>query len=152
MGTKSREVIYGGRIRAAKMNVDRARKLAVEAAREADRAEAHALVPAYGRLWWTGSGPHQLSRNVWTGVRLARSEVPPVRDSGQRSPGCRPPIPQHADLEVGSGAEMPVVPNAAVIHCQSIWSGWPKLVRSHRICGFTRTMTGEAGFIWTHEE
>jgi hypothetical protein len=54
MGTKSREVIYGGRVRAAKMNADRARKLAVEAAREADRAEAHA-VPAYGRLWWTGS-------------------------------------------------------------------------------------------------
>jgi hypothetical protein len=42
MGTKSREVIYGGRVRAAKMNADRARKLAVEAAREADRAEAHA--------------------------------------------------------------------------------------------------------------
>ena len=37
-----------------KMNADRARKLAVEAAREADRAEAHA-VPAYGRLRWTGS-------------------------------------------------------------------------------------------------
>jgi hypothetical protein len=42
MGTKSREAIYGGRVRAAKMNADRARKLPVEAAREADRAEAHA--------------------------------------------------------------------------------------------------------------
>jgi hypothetical protein len=42
MGTKSREVIYGGQVRAAKMNADRARKLATEAAREADRAEAHA--------------------------------------------------------------------------------------------------------------
>jgi hypothetical protein len=42
MGTKSREVIYGGRVRGVKMNADRARKLAVEAAREADRAEAHA--------------------------------------------------------------------------------------------------------------
>jgi len=31
-----------GRVRAAKMNADRARKLAVEAAPEADRAEAHA--------------------------------------------------------------------------------------------------------------
>jgi hypothetical protein len=47
--------MYGGRVRAAKMNADRARKLAVEAAREADRAEAHSMVPAYGRLWWTGS-------------------------------------------------------------------------------------------------
>jgi hypothetical protein len=42
MGTKSREVIYGGRARAAKINAERARKLAIEAAREADRAEAHA--------------------------------------------------------------------------------------------------------------
>jgi hypothetical protein len=42
MGSKSREVVYGGRVRAAKMNADRARKLAIEAAREADRAEAHA--------------------------------------------------------------------------------------------------------------
>jgi hypothetical protein len=31
MGSKSREVIYGGRVRAAKMNADRARKLAVAA-------------------------------------------------------------------------------------------------------------------------
>ena len=63
MGTKSREVIYGGRVRAAQVNADRARKLAVEAALEADRAKPM-HVPAYGRLWWTGSGPHQLSRNV----------------------------------------------------------------------------------------
>jgi hypothetical protein len=42
MGSKSREVIYGGQVRAAKMNADRARKFAVEAAREADRAEADA--------------------------------------------------------------------------------------------------------------
>jgi hypothetical protein len=42
MGTKSREVIYGGRARAAKMNAERARRRAIEATREADRAEAHA--------------------------------------------------------------------------------------------------------------
>ena len=42
MSTKSREVIYGGRARAARMNAERARKLAIEAAREADRAEVHA--------------------------------------------------------------------------------------------------------------
>jgi hypothetical protein len=40
--TKSREVIGGGRIRAAKMNAEHARQRAMEAAREADRAEAHA--------------------------------------------------------------------------------------------------------------
>ena len=40
--TKSREVIWGGRIKLAKMNAEHARKRAEEAAREADRAEAEA--------------------------------------------------------------------------------------------------------------
>ena len=40
--TKSREVIWGGRVSAAKINAEHARKRAVEAIREADRAEAHA--------------------------------------------------------------------------------------------------------------
>lgn len=40
--TKSRGVIWGGRISAAKINAEQARKRAREAAREADRAEAHA--------------------------------------------------------------------------------------------------------------
>jgi hypothetical protein len=42
MGTKSREVIWGGQVRAAKMNAETARERAIKAAREADRAEAHA--------------------------------------------------------------------------------------------------------------
>jgi hypothetical protein len=40
--TKSRQVIWGGRIKAAKMQAEHARKRATEAAREADRAEAEA--------------------------------------------------------------------------------------------------------------
>jgi hypothetical protein len=40
--TKSREVICGGRITAAKINAEQARKQAIEATRDADRAEAHA--------------------------------------------------------------------------------------------------------------
>jgi hypothetical protein len=36
--TKSREVIWGSQIREAKINAEHARKRAVEAAREADRA------------------------------------------------------------------------------------------------------------------
>jgi hypothetical protein len=42
MSTKSREVIWGGQVRAAKMNADSARDRARQAVREADRAEAHA--------------------------------------------------------------------------------------------------------------
>ena len=40
--TKSRQLIWGGRIKLAKMQAEDARKRAVEAAREADRAEAEA--------------------------------------------------------------------------------------------------------------
>jgi hypothetical protein len=42
MSTKSREVIWGGQVRAAEMNAGSARQRAKEATREADRAEAHA--------------------------------------------------------------------------------------------------------------
>src|SRR5712672_343713 len=42
MSTKSREVIWGGQIRASKMRAETAREAARKAVREADRAEAHA--------------------------------------------------------------------------------------------------------------
>jgi hypothetical protein len=42
MGTKSREVIWGSQVRGAKISAQHARERAKEAAREADRAEAHA--------------------------------------------------------------------------------------------------------------
>jgi hypothetical protein len=97
------------------MNADRARKLAVEAAREADRAEALCMVPAYRRLWWTGSALANHRAMPQWGLRLARGEVPQVRDPSQHSVGCRPPTPRHADLEAGSGTQMPVPQDAAVL-------------------------------------
>jgi hypothetical protein len=42
MSTKSREVIFGSRIRGAKIHADGARERAKQAVREADRAEAEA--------------------------------------------------------------------------------------------------------------
>jgi hypothetical protein len=42
MSTKSREVIFGSRIRGAKIHADGARQAARKAVREADRAEAEA--------------------------------------------------------------------------------------------------------------
>ena len=42
MSTKSREVIWGGQIMGAESNARHAREAAKKAAREADRAEAHA--------------------------------------------------------------------------------------------------------------
>jgi hypothetical protein len=64
------------------MNADRARKLAVEAARGADRAEV-LLVPAHGRLWWTGSALGNHRAMSQRGLRLVGGEVPPVRRPGR---------------------------------------------------------------------
>src|ERR1700738_208617 len=45
MSTKSRQVIYGGRIIGAKIRAEGARKRAAEAIREADRAEIRTIHP-----------------------------------------------------------------------------------------------------------
>jgi hypothetical protein len=60
MSTKSRQVIYGSRIRGAKIRAEGAREEATKANRTADRAEAEAWsiqMEGYG-------GPAQPSRNV----------------------------------------------------------------------------------------
>jgi hypothetical protein len=69
--TKSREVIWGGRIiTAAKINAEQARQRAVEAVREADRAEA-----LRGPFEWRATAgrrnPHQPSPNASTAVMAA---------------------------------------------------------------------------------
>ena len=50
MGTKSREVISGGRIMGAEIRAQSGREAADKAAREADRAEAESLVGSHGGL------------------------------------------------------------------------------------------------------
>ena len=69
--TKSREVIWGGRIGAAKINAENARQRATEAAREADCAEALRMVTANGRLWWTGAAVANYRGMFKWRVRLA---------------------------------------------------------------------------------
>jgi hypothetical protein len=71
--TKSREVIWDGRIRAAKLNAESARQRAKDSAREADRAEAEAWslrMEGYG-------GPAQPSPTIGQCIHggLGRLEV-----------------------------------------------------------------------------
>jgi len=57
--TKSREVIWGGRIGATKISAEQARKRAIEAVPEADRAEAHAWslrMEGFGGRQWRVKG------------------------------------------------------------------------------------------------
>jgi hypothetical protein len=77
MSTKTREVIWGGRIMGAKMRAETARK---EVARAADRAEAEAWsirMEGYG-------GPAQPSPDDTSmperRIRLARNRMLPVQD------------------------------------------------------------------------
>jgi len=80
MGTRSREVIWSSRISGAKMSAEHARQRAMEAAREADRAEAYAWsvrMEGYG-------GPAQPSPTIaqclnggygWLEVKCHRCET-----------------------------------------------------------------------------
>jgi hypothetical protein len=110
MSTKSREVIFGSRIRGAKIHADNARERAKLAVREADRAEAEAWsirMEGYG-------GPAQPSPTiaqclnggiVWLEVECNRCKT---RASLPLDAFRRPR--DTADLETRSGAEMPVMP------------------------------------------
>ena len=78
--TKSREVIWGGRIMAAKVGAEHGRNRAVEAVREADRAEAHACSMRMGGF----GGPAQPSPTIaeclnggygWLEVKCHRCET-----------------------------------------------------------------------------
>jgi hypothetical protein len=87
MGTKSREVNWGGRIMGAKIHAQGARKRAQEAEREADRAEAAAWsvrMEGYG-------GPAQPSPTVGQCLNggLGWLEVECVRCKDAREPASR---------------------------------------------------------------
>jgi len=99
MGTKSREVIRGGRIGGAKMSAEHARQRAIEAAREADRAEAHAWsvqMKGYG-----GPGTavtDDRAMHQWRSG-LAGGRVQPVQDPGEPAAERHPPAAGYTDLE-----------------------------------------------------
>jgi hypothetical protein len=57
---------------------------------------------------------HDRAMPQWR-LRLAAGEMPSLRDGGQHSASTRPPAAGHTDLETRSGAEMPIVPNAAIL-------------------------------------
>jgi hypothetical protein len=72
MSTKSQEVIWGGPIMGAAMNAKRARELAIKAAREADRAEAHAWslrMEGYGGPAQPAPTIAQCLNGAWAGWR-----------------------------------------------------------------------------------
>jgi hypothetical protein len=111
MSTKSREVIWGGRIMGADIRAKSAREEARKAAREADRAEAEAWsirMEGYG-------GPAQPSPTIgqclngglgWLEVECNRCK----KEAGEPAARCHPPAAGYSDLEAGGLAEMPVMP------------------------------------------
>src|SRR3954466_11888082 len=95
MSTKSRQTIYGGAIMGPQIRAEGARKRAIEAAREADRADAEAWslqMEAYG-------GPAQPSstlRECLTGG-LGWLEV----ECNQCKTRGSLPLPRYANMEAG---------------------------------------------------
>jgi hypothetical protein len=113
MSTKKREVIWGGRIMGAEIRAQSARKATQEAARAADRAEAEAWslrMEGYG-------GPAQPSPTIGQCLNggLGWLEVEcKLQDACESAARRDPPASRHADLEAGSLAEMPVVPEGTL--------------------------------------
>ena len=108
MSTKSREVIWGGRIVGAKMRAETARKAAKEAVRKADRAEAEAwslrmegyggpALPSPTSQWWLG---------------LTGGQVQPMQDACEPASRRHPSTTRHAALEAG-GFEMQIMPQGS---------------------------------------
>jgi hypothetical protein len=108
MGTKSREVIWSGRIMATKMRAQEARQRAQEALREADRAEAD------GGLRWPRAAVADHcampQRRNW----MARGRVCSLQDASEPSARCDPPTARYANLEARGLAEMPVLQEGAL--------------------------------------
>ena len=81
------------------MNADRARKLAIEAAREADRAEAHAWSLRMEGFGGPAQPSPTFAQCLNGGLLLVRGEVPPVRDTRKHSAGCCPTFTRNTNME-----------------------------------------------------
>jgi hypothetical protein len=113
MSTKTRQVIWGGKIMGVEMRAAGAREAAQKAIREADRAEAEGVVGAHGRLRRTGAAvtDHWPISKWWAG--LAGGRMPSLQDAGKPTSRRHPPTARHAALEVGGFAEMPIMPEGS---------------------------------------
>jgi hypothetical protein len=112
MSTKSREVIYGGRIIGARIRAQGAREAAKEAVREADRAAAELWsiqMEAYG-------GPAQPSPTIG---QCLNGGYGWLRDRGRHPARCDPATARYTDLETRSRAEMPVMQEGPICASRS---------------------------------
>jgi hypothetical protein len=97
MSTKSREVIWGGRIMGANIRAQGAREAAKKTAKEADRAEAEAWsirMEGYGGPAGTDDWAMPQRR-----LGLARGRMQSLQARASLPPRCYPPPAGHADLE-----------------------------------------------------
>ena len=85
MSTKTREVIWGGRIMGAKMRAE----TASEEARKAARAADHAL-GLHGRLWRPGPAVPNPRPMPERRLRLAGDRMLPMQDTVELAFGCDP--------------------------------------------------------------
>jgi len=98
----------------AEIRAKGAREAARTAARGADRAEAGSVVGPDGGLRRARPAVpnHSPMRQRWPG--LARGRMRALQDPRKPPAGCCPPAAGYADLEAGSLAEMPLMPERSV--------------------------------------
>ena len=99
MSTKSREVIWGGRIMGAQIRAQGAREAATKAAKDADRAEAESLVDPHGGLRGARAAGTNDRAMPQRRLGLAGGRVQPLQDPSKPPAGCYPAAAGHADLE-----------------------------------------------------
>src|ERR1700730_2638783 len=76
-------------------------------------------------------------------LSLAPGHVQTLRNARQAAAGCDPPPAPPSDLETRDGAEMPIVPNAAIRATGAHDQGSPKSARSRLTFGCIQTMIDE---------
>jgi hypothetical protein len=73
------------------------------------------VVPADGRLRWPGAAIANYRAMPERRLRLARSPMSTVRDPRQPPARRYQASARNADMEAGSGPEMPVVPDVTIL-------------------------------------
>src|SRR5258706_14886750 len=101
MSTKSRQTIYGSRIRGAKIHADNARLAATRAIREADRAEAEAWSIRMEGFGGPAQPPPTIGQCLNGGPGGHAGAGPPLQTRASPPPPRHPPPPATPVREPG---------------------------------------------------
>ena len=109
MSTKTRQVIWGGKIMGAELRAQCTREAARKAIRDANRAEAEAWSLRIRLRRARAAVADDWPMSEWR-FGLAGGRMQSLQDASQPAAGRHPPTARDAAMEVGGFAEMPIMP------------------------------------------